>query len=319
MREAAFVKQNIHRWQEYEKLLDGTIESPEKKSELFIQLTDDLSFAQTQYPDSETARYLNHLGSRIHQQIYKNKKEERSRFITFWTRELPELFARLQKPMLYSLFITLVATGIGVISALGDKTFTRLILGDVYVNMTLENIKNGDPTGVYGSMPPLTMFFLIVFNNIRVSFMVFASGAVFSFGTVYQLFQNGIMLGTFLTLFYQHNLLLNSIMTVMLHGTLEISSIVIAGAAGLRLGNSFLFPGTYRRLDSFKRGAKDGLKIVMGLMPLFLVAGFIESFITRYSTMPMVLKALIIGTSLFFVIFYFFVYPLRFRNHVSKN
>src|ERR1700748_2208613 len=99
MREAAFVKQNIHRWQELEKSLnEGTI-TPDRKSEIFIQLTDDLAFAQTQYPDSETARYLNHLTSKIHQQIYKNKKEDRSRFITFWTQELPMLFASLQKPM----------------------------------------------------------------------------------------------------------------------------------------------------------------------------------------------------------------------------
>jgi len=106
---------------------------------------------------------------------------------------------------------------------------------------------------------------------------------------------------------------------VMLHGTLEISAIIIAGGAGLRMGNSIIFPGTYNRLDSFKMGAKDGLKVVMGLMPVFVMAGFIESFITRYGGMPVVLKVFIIGTSLFFIIFYFFVYPIRFRKDDSKN
>ncbi len=319
MREAAFVKQNMVRWKEYERLLEEQMLEPEKKSEIFIQLTDDLSFAQTQYPTSETTRYLNHLSSQIHQQIYKNKKEERSRFITFWTRELPVLFAMLRRPLLYSLIITLIAFAIGIISTLGDHTFVRLILGDGYVNMTLENIKKGDPMGVYGSFDPVTMFFAITFNNIRVAFVAFAFGILFSIGTVYILFQNGVMLGAFLTLFYQHNLLLNSVLVVMLHGTLEISAIVIAGAAGLRMGNSILFPGTFSRLESFKRGAKDGLKVVMGLMPIFVVAGFIESFITRYSAMPVVLKAMIIGASLFFIIFYFFVYPLRFHRDDSKN
>jgi uncharacterized membrane protein SpoIIM required for sporulation len=309
----------MKRWQEYDGLLKEGNLGPEKKSEIFIQLTDDLAFAQTQYPASETARYLNHLSSQIHQQIYKNKKEERSRFITFWTRELPVLFATLRRPLLYSFIITLIAFVIGIISALGDHTFVRLILGDGYVNMTLENIKKGDPMGVYGSFDPVTMFLAITFNNIRVALVAFAAGIVFSFGTVYILFQNGVMLGAFLTLFYQHNLLLNSVLVVMLHGTLEISAIVIAGGAGLRMGNSILFPGTYSRLESFKMGAKDGLKVVMGLIPIFIVAGFIESFVTRYSGMPVLLKAMIIGTSLFFIIFYFFVYPLRFQNHVSKN
>src|SRR5882672_336076 len=102
MREAAFVKQNIARWQAFEKLLsERGLESPDKKSEIFIQLTDDLAFAQTQYPDSETTRYLNHLSSQIHQQIYKNKKEDQKRFITFWTQELPALFATLRRPFLY--------------------------------------------------------------------------------------------------------------------------------------------------------------------------------------------------------------------------
>ena len=319
MREAAFVKQNMKRWKEYEKLLKESVLEPEKKSEIFIQLTDDLAFAQTQYPASETARYLNHLSSQIHQQIYKNKKEESSRFITFWTRELPVLFASMRRPLLYSFIITLVAFAIGIISTLGDHTFVRLILSDGYVNMTLENIKKGDPMGVYGSFDPVAMFFAITFNNIRVAFVAFAAGMIFSVGTVYFLFQNGVMLGAFLTLFYQHNLLLNSVLVVMLHGTLEISAIIIAGGAGLRMGNSILFPGTFSRLESFKMGAKDGLKVVMGLMPIFIVAGFIESFVTRYSAMPVLLKGTIIGTSLIFIIFYFFVYPLRFHSHGSKN
>jgi len=208
--------------------------------------------------------------------------------------------------LFYSFIITLTAFAMGIISTLGDHTFVRLILGDGYVNMTLENIKKGDPMGVYGSLDPLTMFLAITFNNIKVSFAAFASGIVFSVGTVFILLQNGIMLGAFLTLFYQHNLLGSSIMVVMLHGTLEISAIILAGGAGLRMGNSFIFPGTYSRLASFKMGAKDGLKVVMGLMPIFVMAGFIESFVTRYSGMPEVLKALIILASLFFIIFYFF-------------
>jgi uncharacterized membrane protein SpoIIM required for sporulation len=319
MREAAFTKQNIQRWQGYEQLLSSGSITPEKKSEMFIQLTDDLSFARTQYPTSEITQYLNTLTSKIHQQIYKNKKEEKKRFITFWTLELPQLFLTLRKPLLYSLVITFIATSIGVLSTVGDDSFSRLIMGDAYINMTMENIKRGDPTGVYAKGDQLDMFFAITFNNIRVSFTAFAAGIICSIGTGYLLFRNGIMLGSFFTLFYQQKLLFDSILIVMLHGTLEISAIIIAGAAGLRMGNSILFPATYSRMDSFKMGAKDGLKVVMGLMPIFIAAGFIESFITRYSNMPIVVKILIIGLSLAFIIFYFLIYPKRFKNYVPKN
>jgi len=320
MREAAFVKQNAVKWQDYEKkILYGEL-SPDTKADLFIQLTDDLSFAQTQYPTSETTAYLNQLTSRIHQSIYKTKREEQSRFITFWTQEIPLLFGSLRKPMFYSLVITLISTAIGAISAMQDETFVRLIMGDGYVNMTLENIKEGKPTGVYASSDEINMFFQITFNNIRVSFYAFAMGIFFSFGTGYILFRNGVMLGAFFALFYQHNLLADSILVVMLHGTLEISSIILAGGAGLRMGNSILFPGTYSRIDSFKAGAKDGLKVVMGLMPLFIVAGFIESFVTRYSNMPSIFKVVIILASLSFIIYYFFILPiLMTKKYVSKN
>ncbi len=310
MREAAFIKQNATRWQDYEKkILQGDL-SPDARADLFIQLTDDLSFAQTQYPNSETTAYLNQLASRAHQSIYKTKREEQNRFITFWTQEIPLLFASLRKPMFYSLVITLISTAIGAVSAIQDETFVRLIMGDGYVNMTLENIKNGNATGVYGSSDQVNMFFAITFNNIRVSFYAFAMGIFFSFGTGYILFRNGVMLGAFFTLFYQHNLLADSILVVMLHGTLEISAIILAGGAGLRMGNSILFPGTYSRLDSFKAGAKDGLKVVMGLMPVFIAAGFIESFVTRYANMPSVIKGTIILASLIFIIYYFFILPI---------
>ncbi|MFN5168258.1 MAG: stage II sporulation protein M [Cyclobacteriaceae bacterium] len=319
MREAAFVKQNMTRWQEYEKSLNsGTPLLPDKKAEIFIQLTDDLSFARTQYPDSETTHYLNHLSAKIHANIYKNKKEDRSRFITFWTRELPALFAHLRKPVLYAFLIFGLAAAVGSVSVLNDDTFIRLILGDGYVNMTLENIEKGQPLGVYAKSGELDMFFYITFNNIRVSFTAFAAGILLSVGTGMLLFYNGIMVGAFFTFFYQKNLLVDSIFVVMLHGTIELSAIVLAGAAGLHMGNAILFPKTYSRYDSFRQGAKDGLKVVMGLMPFFIIAGFIESFVTRYANMPFVIKGLIVIGSMWLIIYYFFIYPLRFR-HGPKN
>ncbi len=96
----------------------------------------------------------------------------------------------------------------------------------------------------------------------------------------------------------------------MLHGTLELSAIVIAGAAGFVMGNSILFPGTYSRLESFKRGAKKGLKVVVGLIPVFILAGFIEGFFTRHTTMHWSIKLSVILLSATFIIYYFIIYPI---------
>jgi uncharacterized membrane protein SpoIIM required for sporulation len=121
--------------------------------------------------------------------------------------------------------------------------------------------------------------------------------------------------GTFIMFFFQQQQLGQALPVIMLHGTIELSSIVIAAAAGFTMGNSLLFPGTYSRIDSFKRGAVKGLKIVMGLVPFFILAGFIESFITRYAFMPLSIKALIIGLSAILMVYYFVIYPTRLKSY----
>lgn len=312
MREAAFVKQNIEKWQEFEALLKQPNKiDADKLASIFIQLTDDLSFSRTQYPKSKTTIYLNNLASDVHIEVYKNKKEDQHRFITFWKYELPLLFKSVHKPLFYSFVIFILGASIGALSVAHDDTFVRLIMGDSYVNMTLDNISKDDPMGVYKSMDQGTMFFAITFNNIRVSFMAFALGIFLSIGSGVLLFRNGVMLGAFQYFFYQKGLFLSSFLTIWIHGTLEISAIVIAGAGGIVMGNSLLFPGTYSRLVSFKRGAKKGIKIIVGLIPIFIVAGFLESFITRLTEMHWSIKVGIIGFSAAFIIYYFIIYPIK--------
>jgi uncharacterized membrane protein SpoIIM required for sporulation len=320
VREAAFVKRNQERWKSIEQALTATPRvHPDRLAEIFIELTDDLSFARTQYPRSRVATYLNNLSSKIHVEIYRNRKEEKNRFITFWKYELPGVIYESRKQLVYALIIFLLAGMIGAVSAYYDETFVRLIMGDAYVNMTLENIERGNPMAVYAGMEQADMFFAITFNNIKVSFYAFVAGLIFSLGTGFILFQNGIMLGAFLTFFLKKDLLVHSLMIVMLHGTIEISSIVIAGAAGFVMGNSFLFPGTYSRIASFRMGAVKGVKIVIGLVPLFIVAGFIESFITRYTFMPWFFKVAIIGLSAWFIVYYFVIYPQKLVRHARRN
>ncbi|MEM7107668.1 MAG: stage II sporulation protein M [Bacteroidota bacterium] len=319
MREAAFVKQNLAQWQGYEKLLENQKTAPpDTLADIFIRITDDLSFSRTQYPKSDTTHYLNNLASKIHLEIYKNKKEDKNRFITFWKYELPLLFSTAHKHLLYAFAIFSLAASIGVVSVANDESFIRMILGDTYVNMTLENIEKGNPLAVYGKSEQTDMFFAITFNNVRVSFLAFAAGVVLSVGTGYILFSNGLMVGAFFTFLAKKGLLLSSLLIVMLHGTLELSAIVIAGAAGFVMGNSILFPGTYSRIDSFKEGAKKGLKIVMGLMPVFIMAGFIESFLTRYTFMHWSIKVAVITSSAAFIVWYFIIYPLKLKRDAFK-
>lgn len=219
---------------------------------------------------------------------------------------------------MYAFIIFMVAMLIGIVSAAYDDNFVRLILGDSYVNMTLDNIDKGDPMAVYKNMNQVNMFIGITVNNIYVSFMCFAMGLLFSIGSGYMLFTNGIMLGSFQYFFYSKGLLLQSVLVIWIHGTLEISAIIISGCAGLVMGNSILFPGTYSRGASFVRGAKQGVKIAVGLVPVFIAAAFFEGFVSRYSQMPMWLSLTIIGSSLTFIIWYFIIYPIRLNRRAGK-
>jgi uncharacterized membrane protein SpoIIM required for sporulation len=319
VREITFLKEQSSKWQDFEKLLNEKNANPQKLAGLFIEVTDDLSYARTHYPTSKTTQYLNGLAARVHQEIYKNKKENRGRFISFWKTEVPLTMATYKNQLYLSFFLFAIFTLLGFVSEIYDENFARFILGDNYVDATIERIKKGNPLGIYGESEQTDMFLRITLNNIFVSFRVFALGLLFSFGTAYELFKNGVMLGAFQGFFWKYNLFVKSLLVVCIHGTFEISAIIIAGAAGFVLGNSLLYPGTYKRIESLKIGAKNSLKIIVGIVPVFIVAGFLESFVTRYTNMPLWLSLFIILSSLAFVIGYFVVYPIYLSKKTNSK
>ncbi|MEM7656269.1 MAG: stage II sporulation protein M, partial [Bacteroidota bacterium] len=238
MREPAFLRQNKDKWQEYERSLfhnDWKDIDPDRLADLYVQLTDDLAYARTFYPKSQTVKYLNGLAARTHLAIYKNKKERRSRMFTFWSVELPLIYRRNHKQMFYSFVIFTFAFLIGTLAAIKEPGFLRVVLGDDYVDMTIENIERGDPMGVYKGEPSFPMFVRIAFNNIRVSFIAFVYGIFTAAGTMYILFFNGLMLGAFLTFFQTRNILWEALPVIYIHGTLELTAIVVAGGAGFLL------------------------------------------------------------------------------------
>lgn len=319
MQEIQFLVKNAPFWQKVESNINADdFNDADEIIDLYIRLTDDLSYARTFFPQSKTHIYLNSLTSLVHQKIYKKKKISRGRIREFWLKELPLLFYKHRKKLAISVLIFVASVTIGIVSSANDETFVRFVLGDKYVNMSLENIKNNDPLAIYKKMNEVEMFLGITFNNIRVSFFVFISGVLLSFGSALLLFQNGLMLGTFQYFFFQKGLLIQSFLSIWIHGTLEISAIIVAGASGFVLGNSFLFPGTFSRKESFIRGAYEGMKMVVGLIPVFVVAGFLEGFVTRYTSMPLSLNLTIILGSLLFVVYYFVFLPRKTYIEYSK-
>ena len=308
MREGQFIQQNIEKWKiyQYEPTKD-----PDEMAERFTELVNDLGYAKTFYPQSKVTLYLNKLASGIYLGIYKNKKEKSSRILRFWKSELPLIVRRHHRELLYSFIIFVFFALMAAFSAANDQQFVRGVLGNNYVEMTEQNIAKGDPFGVYKGENAFSMFLWIAIHNIRISFMIFITGILACLGTIWLLFNNGVMLGSFQYYFFSKGLGWKSVLVIWIHGTLEISAFIIAGAAGLVLGRSLLFPGTYKRLPSLKRGAKDGIKMMIGLIPVFVMAAFLEGFVTRYSQMPVWLSLFILISSATFIIWYFVFYPIR--------
>ncbi len=312
MREAAFVKRNKDKWAVFENALSKKTDiAPDVLSDLYIEITDHLSYAKTFYTGSNTEFYLNGLASQAHRQIYKTKRESKNRIISFWKTEFPTMFYHHRRELLIAFLVFSFFTAVGAFSAANEGDFVRSILGDGYVNMTLENIENDDPMAVYKEMGEVNMFLGITINNITVALYAFAFGILLGIGTLYIMLRNGIMLGSFQYFFFDKGLGWESVRTIWIHGTIEISVIIIAGCAGLVLANGILFPGTYTRLESFRRGVVNGLKIMLSTVPFFIIAGFLEGFVTRHTEMPDWLAILIIIGSLALIVFYYIIYPYQ--------
>ena len=314
MKESKFVEQNKKNWQEFENDLRHKLHK-DKLSNLFIQVTDDLSYARTFYKSRSVKVYLNGIAQILFNNIYRNQWGTFKLFINFWKTDLPQQIHQARKEFRISFIIFLLAFGIGVLSSIYDKDFARFILGDDYINMTIENIKNSDPLAVYKQGNEAEMFLGITLNNLIVATATFVLGVFMSIGTMVALIRNGVMVGVFQYFFIDRGLFQESFLTIWQHGTIEISCIIIAGAAGMTLGKGLIFPGTYSRMESFKISALRGLKIFLGITPLIILAGFIEGFITRHTDVNIIIRLAVIGFSLCFILVYFVWYPW----HLSRK
>lgn len=320
MREVYFIKQNKEKWLGIEEVIQGKIKkNPDDLSSLYINLVNDLSFAQTYYPKSNTTVYLNHLSSQIFQKIYKTKRVEENRLVYFFKTEVPLIVYENRRYLIYSFLFFIFFMLIGVLSAIYDKDFANLILSEGYVNMTIENIKEGNAVGVYQDGSTWGSTIGITFNNIVVGAKLYIYGILGGVGTLYLLMQNSMMLGTFQYFFYEHGALGDSARGIWLHGTFEIFSMVVEGMCGLILGTSILFPRTLSRFNSFKNGFKNSFKIFLSTVPFTICAGIIEGYVTRHALkMPLSLNLFIIFGCLGIIGFYYFVYP-HIVNRKIKN
>ncbi|MCE3295439.1 MAG: hypothetical protein K0R65_1153 [Crocinitomicaceae bacterium] len=310
MKETRFIEQNKKKWNRFEKLSESQTKDPEELSSLYMDITDDLSYAQTFYNRRTVKVYLNQLAQRVYTGLHIQKGESFKKVLQVWKISLPLEIYRARKNLLFALIVFMVWATLGAVSTHYNADFPRIVLGDMYVDITNENIAKGKPLDIYQDESNLGMFIDIATNNLRVAFLCFIFGIFFTIGTHIFLFQNAVMVGTFQYFFATKGLLITSFLGIWIHGAFEISAIVLAAGAGITMGNGWLFPGNYTRMQSLQLSAKRGLKIMLSLVPFIIIAGFLESYVTaNYLSLPEWSKWALILFSFGIILFYYVIYP----------
>ena len=241
---------------------------------LYRQAASDLSTLRQDSTARAYAELVNQLLARAHHIIYSSRRKGFRRVFDFLYDGYPAIVQRQFRYVLLSLTIMLAGAALGMVLTLARPEFMRHMLGPQMVD-TIEHHKMWTESLV--SVAPEASS-AIMTNNITVCFISFAGGIVFGLGAIWSMFNNGMLLGVVGVACAQHGMALDLWSFVAPHGSLELPSIVLAGAAGLRLGRGVAFPGLYRWRDSITLAGVDATRMVAGTIPLLIIAGTLEGF-----------------------------------------
>jgi uncharacterized membrane protein SpoIIM required for sporulation len=254
---------------------------------LYRQVAQDLSAVRADRGSRTQEEYLNLLLARAHNRVYSGRKLEARQMVRFFTVEYPRIFRRLFPYVAAAVVIFLAGAALGALLSFSRPAFMRMTLGPQMI-ASIESHKMW--TRSLLSVKPQASTWIMT-NNISVAFSTFAGGITAGLWTLYELFFNGLQLGVVGTACAQAHMALDLWSFVAAHGALELPSIFIAGGAGLRLATGMLFPGIYTRRDSLTRAAVDSIRLVAGTVPLLVIAGTLEAFLSP-SGAPVAVKFL---------------------------
>jgi uncharacterized membrane protein SpoIIM required for sporulation len=263
---------------------------------LYRQVAGDLSALRQDATARAYTEHVNQLLARAHHIIYSSRRTSFLGMFRYMRDEYPIVFQRNISYVLLSLGVLLAGALLGSVLTLARPQFMRQMLGPAMVD-TIERHEMWTHSVV--AVAPAASG-LIMTNNLSVSFIAFAGGVVFGLGALYAMFSNGLLLGVIGVACGQHGMAIDLWSFVAAHGSLELPSIIIAGAAGFRLGHGVLFPGLYRWGDSVSIAGTEAARLVAGIIPLLVIAGMLEGFFSP-SAAPVWLK-FSVGGVLFFLL-----------------
>lgn len=309
-----FLRERRPEWEELESLLSRVeregmaalgIEGARRFGKLYRSVSSDLIRARTELVDAAVTDYLNDLVARSYAQIHAGTGQRGKRLLRFFVEGFPRLFRQEWKAVALAALLLLAGGGVGAVAVAVDADALGVLIPEQHQAWTPEeriarDTERGTHTGQHAAQFSSFLFT----HNIKVSFLVFALGITFGVGTVSVLFYNGVPLGALAMQYHQAGQDLFFWAWILPHGIPELTSIFIAGGAGLLIARGLLLPGRRTRRDALIHEARRSARLVVGAMPILVVAGLIEGTISQIHapTIPYAVKLLfaaLVGVGLF--------------------
>lgn len=251
---------------------------------MYRQTAADLSTAREDPASAALARHLNQLLGRAHNLIYAGRKARPRGILHFYTRTFPQAFRDTWRFTLAATLLFAAGGAAGVLLALADPGFERFLLGGAMMD-TIER-REMWTHGILAVKPLASS--AIMTNNLAVAFTACATGMLAGLGTIYMMAFNGLLIGVIGTACFRAGMSVPLWSFVAPHGALELPAIFIAGGAGLVLARGILAPGALPRRDALVQAGREGIRLFLGVIPLLVVAGLIEGFISPTPVSPLI-------------------------------
>lgn len=284
-----FLESRLGKWKRLEELTarvsklrlrDLSGEEVREFGRLYRRTAADLAIAREEVRDQRLVNYLNHLVARAHGAIYRSESSGFGVFVSFYRYEFPSVFRKSFRYILTSFAVFMLSAAFAYAACYFDEGFADRV--DPGLREAIASHTNW--TEAVNRANPLAST-SIQANNITVTFVTFAGGVLGGLGTLFALFRNGVLLGIVFELCIRYRFWEIPIF-ISAHGVIELTAIFIAGGAGLMVGKSLLMPGDLRRIDALVIYGLSAIKLILGCIPMLLIAGLIEGFISPAHILP---------------------------------
>ncbi|TQV71359.1 stage II sporulation protein M [Exilibacterium tricleocarpae] len=311
MKQQQFEQRYSADWQAFQQLLEA-LEQPatplqgrdyEQFGRLYRRICHFQSLARERRYSSHLVDRLEQLVLRGHRQLYQHRRGMRFGMLRFLLIEFPRLVREQQRYFWLSSLLLYGPALLFFAAVIWQPDLLYSLLPPAQVDR-FERMYNPD-NAVFGAAREaatnLYMFGYYIENNISVAFRTFGFGLLLGVGSMVILLFNGLLLGGVAghlsNVGYYHTFF----PFVIGHGSFELTAIVIAGAAGLKLGYSLLAPGNLSRIESLKRAGQVAVRLIYGVVFMLVIAAFIEAFWSADASLPVWIKYTI-GTGLWLLV-----------------